>query len=257
MNASEGNRSAYEKPEVAEKYAITHLQNAEAIILARHADKVLGKRVLDLGCGGGRTAFFLSQLTEQYVGVDYSRQMIAVCSERFPGRAFHVCDVRDLSRFADGTFDFVLFSFNGLDYVDHEGRLRGLSEIRRIMNDSGLFVFSSHNLDCDDKDSAPRLQRCYNPRRLLSNVRTYLRQTRNRKRLRVREVHAADHAILNDPGIDWSLLTYYISVPNQVEQARRAGFDIIEIWDCEGHRVDRPDAGCKATWVYYVATKSK
>lgn len=256
IGALDSNKGLYEMPEVAAKYTLTHLQNAEALILARYSHRIKGKRILDLGCGGGRTSFFLTQLTDHYVGADYSERMVAVCRRRFPGHRFLVCDYRDMSCFCDGQFDFILFSFNGMDYVDHEGRLRGLSEIRRVMKDSGLFVFSSHNLDCDDKDSVPRLDVCFNPRRLMNNVGRYLRQVRNRKRLLAKVVRAPDYSIINDPGIDWSLLTYYISVPNQVKQAGRAGFKVIDIWDCDGNRLDRCDATCKATWVYYVAEKS-
>lgn len=253
----ENNKRSYERREVAEKYAITHLQNAEALILAKYADKVLGKRILDLGCGGGRTAFFLMQLSRDYVGVDYSEQMVNVCTRRFPGREFHVCDARDLSRFKDGSFDFVLFSFNGLDSVDHVGRLKVLAEIHRVMDDQGLFVFSSHNVNCGDKDRAPRMEFCYNPRRLAGNATRYLRQVRNRKRLMKKVVHTPDYSILNDPAVDWSLLNYYISVPGQVKQASRAGFEIIDIWDCEGRQLARDDVSGKATWVYYVATKMR
>lgn len=256
IGALDSNKGLYEMPEVAAKYTLTHLQNAEALILARYSHRIKGKRILDLGCGGGRTSFFLTQLTEDYVGADYSERMVAVCRRRFPGHRFLVCDYRDMSCFRDGQFDFILFSFNGMDYVDHEGRLRGLAEIRRVLDGQGLFVFSSHNLNCDDKDREPRLQFCYNPRRLMTNVRTYLRQRRNRRNLLPLAVHAPDHAILNDPAIDWSLLTYYIRVADQVTQAKAAGFEVIEMWDCDGQRLDGPDAPCKATWVYYVAEKS-
>lgn len=252
----ENNKGLYETPAIASKYSLAYLQNAEALILARYSNRIMGKRILDLGCGGGRTSFFLSQLTPDYVGADYSESMIAVCRRRFPGREFMVCDVRNLGCFGNGHFDVVMFSFNGLDYVDHAGRLRGLAEIHRVLKERGLFVFSSHNLDCDDKDDVPRLALCLNPNRLLANVKLYLRQRSNRRRLLPQASHASNYAILNDPALDWSLLTYYIRIPEQIKQANEAGFNVIEMWDNAGNRLDGANAPCKATWVYYVAERA-
>jgi ubiquinone/menaquinone biosynthesis C-methylase UbiE len=42
-----------------------------------------------------------------------------------------------LSRFPAGWFDFVLFSYNGIDFVDHAGRLQVLKEIARVLASGG------------------------------------------------------------------------------------------------------------------------
>ena len=49
--------------------------------------------------------------------------------------------------FEDSSFDFILFSFNGIDYMNHDERIRTLREIRRILKTGGYFCFSTHNLN--------------------------------------------------------------------------------------------------------------
>ena len=56
-------------------------------------------------------------------------------------------DARDLSRFADGRFALVFFSFNGIDGLAHEDRAVVLREVREVLEPNGLFVYSTHNLD--------------------------------------------------------------------------------------------------------------
>lgn len=58
---------------------------------------------------------------------------------------FVICEGRDLSQFRTASFDLILFSFNGIDYLSHAGRLKALTEIRRVLAIGGVFVFSSDN----------------------------------------------------------------------------------------------------------------
>jgi ubiquinone/menaquinone biosynthesis C-methylase UbiE len=73
--------------------------------------------------------------------------MIAICRERFPVMDFRLCDARNLSMFSDNSFDVVFFSFNGIDYVGHAGRLAILAEVHRVLRPDGVFWFSTHNRD--------------------------------------------------------------------------------------------------------------
>jgi SAM-dependent methyltransferase len=45
-------------------------------------------------------------------------------------------------------FDFILFSFNGIDYVPACDRNAVFRELRRVGSKGGLFFFSTHNLQC-------------------------------------------------------------------------------------------------------------
>lgn len=76
-------------------------------------------RMLDIGVGAGRTTHHFAPLTKEYIGVDYSKNMIKARRRKFrnyPKKlTFKVADARDLKLFGDKYFDFALFSFNGID----------------------------------------------------------------------------------------------------------------------------------------------
>src|SRR5690348_17274690 len=104
--ARDGNRRFYESRFIGARYARqSGLQPAEAAIIERYRRQVSGARILDLGVGGGRTTAFLAPLAGDYVGVDYSREMVERCRKRFPAARFEIADAADLSRFADASFD--------------------------------------------------------------------------------------------------------------------------------------------------------
>jgi ubiquinone/menaquinone biosynthesis C-methylase UbiE len=139
------NLRTYSIPEIASHYAaLNYLTPCEQLLLRTHIKP--GMAVLDLGVGGGRTTPYLSRIASRYVGVDYSEAMVHACRRRFPNLDFVLADASDLSAFEDASFDAIVFSFNGLDYVvPDEKRLRCLRECRRVLRDEGVLIFSSHN----------------------------------------------------------------------------------------------------------------
>jgi len=117
------NRAVFERADVVAEYSDDHaLRPAERVILDRYRADYDGKDVMDLGVGAGRTAVWQAPHAIQYVGVDYSPRMVKVCRQRFPRWRFECKDARDLAAFGTASFDFVFFSYNGIDYVDHEDR---------------------------------------------------------------------------------------------------------------------------------------
>jgi SAM-dependent methyltransferase len=129
---------------VAAYEPLGRLAPAEAVLFGRHLPP--GADVLDLGVGTGRTTAHLSLVAGRYVGMDIADRMIEVCRARHPGLEFLVGDASDLSIFADGSFDAVVFSFNGIDCLpSDEHRRRFLRECHRVLRAGGTFVFSTHN----------------------------------------------------------------------------------------------------------------
>lgn len=139
------NQIKYEKGEIVSFYEKqTHLQPAESHLFSRYIPP--GLAILDMGVGGGRTTPYLAKSARRYVGADYSQGMVDSCRARFPSIEFHLCDATNMAPFADGEFDVVVFSFNGIDVIESdEGRQRCLLETARVLRPGGVFIFSSHN----------------------------------------------------------------------------------------------------------------
>lgn len=103
------------------------------------------QRILDMGCGTGRTTVPLKDMGMDVVGIDLSREMIRAAKEKRPDIDFRVMNACQLE-FGDASFDHVLFSFNGIDCVHPvEKRVKCLKEVLRVLKKGGTFIFSSHN----------------------------------------------------------------------------------------------------------------
>ncbi len=103
-------------------------------------------RVLDLGCGAGRTTIGLAELGYQVVAIDLSDVLLNEARARFPALDFRHMDATRLE-FEAGAFDAVLFSYNGIDVIyPVEARLRCMAEAFRVLRPGGIFSLSSHNL---------------------------------------------------------------------------------------------------------------
>src|SRR5208283_5182846 len=139
------NLRTYRAPEVASHYAaLNYLTPCERLLFATYVKP--GMAVLDLGVGGGRTTPYLSKIASRYVGVDYSDAMIQACRRKCSALDFVLADASDLSVFANASFEAIVFSFNGLDYVvPSEKRLRCLRECNRVLRPGGVLIVSCHN----------------------------------------------------------------------------------------------------------------
>lgn len=249
------NRATYESPSIVSLYCSGPIQIAELRILVTYKDEYWGKRMLDVGVGAGRTAEFMRTLDVDYTCVDYSEAMVCQCGARFPDARCVHCDARDMACFGDRSFDFVLFSNNGMDCLVHEDRLRALREINRVLEDGGLFVFSTHNRDYERARSNPRLTLSLDPLRQARFIYRHLRRWNNHKRNSRFERFEDDYWILNDRSHLYSLLTYYISVPTQARQLSSVGFEAIEACGRDGALLPLDAADTASSWVYYVARK--
>lgn len=138
-------RDTYEDPLIVSSYGRQRLlQPPEQTVLDELAPELGQMDMLDLGVGAGRTAWHFAPRVKTYLGLDYARTMIERCKQDLPGYAFVVGDASRLD-LADGSYDLVLFSYNGIDHLEPEDRQRALREMKRVLRPGGLMVFSSHN----------------------------------------------------------------------------------------------------------------
>jgi len=109
-------------------------------------EPVVGRSILDVGCGEGYCARKLSQRgAGPIVGVDISEGMIERARSREAAELlnieYRVGTATDLSFAADKSFDIVVavFLFNYLTYQETEHAMR---EIERVLKPEGTFVFA-------------------------------------------------------------------------------------------------------------------
>jgi ubiquinone/menaquinone biosynthesis C-methylase UbiE len=107
-----------------------------------------GSRVLDLGCGTGRTTIPLYQQGYDVVGIDITPAMIdtarSIASQQGLAIKYEVGDAT-LLRYHNESFDNALFSFNGWAQIPgRANRAAALSEIYRVLRPGGHYIFTTH-----------------------------------------------------------------------------------------------------------------
>src|SRR6266478_9644417 len=102
-------------------------------------------KLIDLGCGTGRSLADFSRRGFECVGVDLSRESLAVAAERTARATPPVALLRgnlcDLDCLHDGQFDSALLLFGTLGMVSgQENRRQVLEHARRVLRPGGLFA---------------------------------------------------------------------------------------------------------------------
>jgi malonyl-CoA O-methyltransferase len=110
-------------------------------LLALMPDRLVGKRVLDLGCGTGYFSQFLCEAGCDLVCADLSEEMLDQAKQKCgaANAEFMQCDA-ELLPFADSSFDYV-FSSLALQWCDDLAV--PLKEIKRILKPGGQGYFST------------------------------------------------------------------------------------------------------------------
>ncbi len=253
------NKSFYYSKEVAKWFAKKeYLLPEEQSFLRDFGGEIVGKSFLDIGIGAGRTIRHLQPLSGSYIGVDFSPDMVQEACVRFPDVQLEVRDATDLSAYGDGQFELVIFSFNGIDSLSHEGRLRALREIYRVLKPGGLYAFSSHNRDRPRVSpyALENLSLTKHPVRMLKNLLHYWQCIRDWKRSLHCAVDEEEYALRHDSGNFFKVPIYYISKRNQVRQLERVGFRVETIYEGKGLQTKASDTDPVSSWIFYVCRKT-
>ena len=252
------NRRAYTSRRALRAYEHSDkLFPAERAIFATLRPRLVGKRLLDIGVGGGRTTRLMLSLSDDYVAIDYSSTLLEATQRRFGLRSAYCCDARDMKPLADEMFDFALFSFNGIDYMPHEDRLNAMRDIKRVLRPGGLFLFSSHNRNVLSANGSriakliAKLNHRSRMRALKGTVKEIMLKPRHWL-MRRHELYTDEYAVVNDSALRYSLLTYYVAPDYQVKQLSTVGFSVEGIYDSLGREAGRDD---QSLWLHYLARK--
>lgn len=225
--------------------------------------EISGGRILDLGVGGGRTAEMFAPLAGEYVGVDYTPEMVSLARSRFPELRFAEADARDLHDFKPASFDLVAFSCNGIDSVDPESRAKVLKESARVLRPGGLLFYSTFNRDGPGfrtKTSIRKIEPSANPLRLSYSLAKYAvggaigwaRVMKNRRL----ESKGEDCSILLHGAHDFGILVHAISLTSIPRELAAAGFRTdIRMFGASGAETN-PVAGRNEEYVHVIARRT-
>ncbi len=106
---------------------------------------VQGKTVLDIASGTGYGTKLIAQYAKKVYGIDYSEDAITYCKAHHPSTniEYQVGDAHDIP-LADNAVDTVV----SLETIEHlKSPEKFVAEVKRVMNDDGVFVVSTPNDD--------------------------------------------------------------------------------------------------------------
>jgi SAM-dependent methyltransferase len=234
------------------EYSWSELSAGETAWFERNREALSG-RVLELGCGAGRLSARLLETASSFFAIDIAEDMVAHCRDAYPRGSFTLGDLSDLSQWDREAFSAVVGGCNVIDILDDADRGRLLDELHRILVPGGTLLFSSHNLASLPMIKGPIARLPRDPLAALRELRHLPRKVVNRRRLARLEERHDDYAIVNDWGIGYALLHYYIGRDAQQRQLAEHGFELLECLDDFAEVVPPGATAAQFIELYYAA----
>jgi len=253
------NVQGYRKEDVVDFYLRSqYLFAAEQIIFDELKAKLPSMKMLDIGVGGGRTTSYFGPIAKEYLGIDYSLDMINGCRLKFDANKFKNLNFQqscgsNLSFAPDNSYDFILFSFNGIDYNDFKTRAEILCEIYRVLKPGGMFLFSTHNLYSLDQIFTFKFT--LNPFKFIYRyLKTLILYILNGDPCRLMK---KDYAIINDGAHNFGLRAFYGRPSIELTRLAQLGFKNIRIFAHNGFEIHNHSDVDKFTdpWLHFFCLK--
>ncbi|MBK5305559.1 MAG: class I SAM-dependent methyltransferase [Frankiaceae bacterium] len=224
-----------------------------------------GARVLDIGVGGGRSASFLATPGVSYLAIDSSAEMVRLARRNYPHADVRLGDAADLSGFAAGSQDLVVFSLNGLDCLTHDQRLGFVAAAHRLLGPGGRLVFSTHNLDGPSSRQRPRGRQiveavnrpgAINTARALPGAALRLTTSHWFYRRNVGQGEQHDGwATAPLRAHEFRFVVHFCRLAAVVGDVRAAGLDVEEIWTDDGRAIAVDQVTHDAHYAHLVCRK--
>lgn len=227
------------------------------------APRCSGAPLLDIGVGTGRTIPLMTAISDDYTGVDYTESLLDLARARYPTRDLRHMDAREMSALPSGHYGLAEFSWNGIDCVDYDDRVRILEEMYRVVRPGGYVLFSSHN-----RGGPGYLENIwqllphftYNPLKLgwrtLISVRRFQLGTLNYVRHVKLNHDYGGYAVKTAAAHNFGIVIVYTTLGEQRRQLAQVGLQSDAVFgSCEGNRIPDDVEESGAWWFHFIAHK--
>lgn len=103
--------------------------------------KLKGKRILEIGSGGGHLSNYIQKNDNMVISIDISNVALQAGKNNYPELNLIQMEAESLG-FADKKFDFVISN----ELIEHIPNLQNhFEEIRRVLEDGGFYLFKTPN----------------------------------------------------------------------------------------------------------------
>ncbi len=117
------------------------------LFLKRIFQKNKAKKILDLTCGTGAQAIYLSNYFN-VTAADLSRGMLSVAKKKVKTKKLHIRFKQgDMRHKIYGKFDGIITMFNAIGHLTKPEFEKTLRNVHRQLNNNGLFAFDIFNMD--------------------------------------------------------------------------------------------------------------
>ena len=274
----------YNHKKISQDYAKRdYLDKAETQIIQDLRNFLPKFNMLDMGVGGGRTTRYFLPMVNSYIGADYAPNMIVECKKKFKNKKiFEVLDVRNMDKFSDNMFDFVLFSYNGIDSFDLKDRDIALKEIKRVLRNGSYFAFSSHNINWEGLYSLFKIKNIYEKlinkshipdsgksannfffksivflKAIFINIRLNIQNKSLNIRFHIDSLRKEGFGRLTDNSLNGKVSIIYMSYKSQIKKLTELGFINISAYSINGIKTKDEVELNKGGWIYYLCQIKK
>ena len=253
---NEKNIIIYDRDDTVSYYSSLGIYFPPELNIISSLEKMHINSILEIGVGCGRLTHLLLKCVKEYLGIDFAPNMIKAAQKRYGREGIFMClDARELSKLGGQRFDVIFWSFNGIDTLDHTGRLEALSEIHDTLVSGGHFIFSSHNaaiipLLFSSKSSDSQLS-YYNSDASEIEKRIALNPNYN-------DFIHDQNAFFIDGCRNFEVFTYFITPQAQILQLIEAGFTapcLFSLTDGLEKELHDITTDYRQEWIYYWSRK--
>lgn len=131
-----------EKWDSVEEYLVYLSQLAAYVVFA--GEFIADKSVLEIGCGAGYGADYISKFASKTVAIDMSKEAVYHGQAKYGDTVNFMMGDGTKLPFKAESFDLVV-SFQVIEHIDLKRLLHYLSEIKRVLKENSVFILSTPN----------------------------------------------------------------------------------------------------------------